>query len=127
MNKENFYPLTYLREAEALRCGALTLREHPEINHPWELISGLKGALEKDLKVIGTKIKGLAHPTAVLYAPENILIEEGAQIDAVYYCPHHPDEKCDCRKPKSGMFIKAADDLKINLSISYMIGDKLQD
>ncbi|MFH1389938.1 MAG: hypothetical protein ABIH56_04375 [Candidatus Margulisiibacteriota bacterium] len=83
MNKENFYPLTYLREAEALRCGALTLREHPEINHPWELISGLKGALEKDLKVIGTKIKGLAHPTAVLYAPENILIEEGAQIEAL--------------------------------------------
>ena len=85
MNKDNFYPLTCLREAEELRCGALTLRDHPErmINYPWELISGLKDDLMADLKVLGAKIRGTVHPSAVLYAPENMIIEEGAQVEAL--------------------------------------------
>jgi D-glycero-D-manno-heptose 1,7-bisphosphate phosphatase len=54
----------------------------------------------------------------------------GAQIDSVYYCMHHPDGRvaeyrmvCDCRKPKPGMILRAADDLDIDLSSSYLIGD----
>jgi D-glycero-D-manno-heptose 1,7-bisphosphate phosphatase len=58
----------------------------------------------------------------------------GANIDAFYYCPHHPDygdqnyrKDCDCRKPKPGMFLKAAEEHKIDLSKSIMIGDKFTD
>ena len=51
------------------------------------------------------------------------LAEQGAHIDAIYYCPHHPDDNCDCRKPKPKMVIHAAQDLDIDLSQSYVIGD----
>jgi D,D-heptose 1,7-bisphosphate phosphatase len=63
-----------------------------------------------------------------------MLQEEGAFIDRFYYCPHHPTEgngvykiDCGCRKPEPGMFLKAAEDMDINLASSYMIGDMPKD
>ena len=65
---------------------------------------------------------------------ETLLGTEGAYLDAIYYCPHHPHKgyegeipklkiDCDCRKPKPGMLLKAAGDFHIDLSNSWMIGD----
>ena len=65
---------------------------------------------------------------------ETLLGAEGAYLDAIYFCPHHPHSgfegevralkiDCDCRKPKPGMLLKAAKDLNIDLSRSFMIGD----
>ena len=51
------------------------------------------------------------------------LAKEGARVDAIYYCPHHPDDGCDCRKPKPKMVLQAASDLNIDLSQSYAVGD----
>ncbi len=51
----------------------------------------------------------------------------GGCIDAVYYCPHTPDEKCSCRKPQPGMYLHAAGDLDLNLERSYVIGDARAD
>lgn len=84
MKKDNFLPLTYLRDAGDLRCGARTLRDHTErkVEYPWDLIGNLKADLEADLKVMGSGIKGTVHPSVVLYAPENMLIEAGAEIEA---------------------------------------------
>ncbi|MBU0758265.1 MAG: HAD-IIIA family hydrolase [Nanoarchaeota archaeon] len=50
-------------------------------------------------------------------------------IDAVYNCVHHPKYTgdCDCRKPKSGLLLKAADEYDIDLDASYMVGDLLSD
>jgi D-glycero-D-manno-heptose 1,7-bisphosphate phosphatase len=60
--------------------------------------------------------------------------EQGAKIDAIYYCPHHPKEgkgqyklDCNCRKPKPGMVLKAVAEHKIDLKNSYMIGDRYKD
>jgi len=50
-----------------------------------------------------------------------------AYIDAIYYCPHHPDEECSCRKPKNEMFKLAAKDFDLKLNKCYIIGDKLTD
>lgn len=69
---------------------------------------------------------------------ETLLGKEGAYIDALYYCPHHPDKgfegerpeykiECGCRKPKPGMLLKAAEDYNIDLSQSIMIGDGKND
>jgi len=62
------------------------------------------------------------------------LRRKGTEVDACYFCPHHPEHgtgeygvECDCRKPLPGMLLKAADDLCIDLSVSWMIGDKLAD
>jgi D,D-heptose 1,7-bisphosphate phosphatase len=56
------------------------------------------------------------------------------RLDGFYYCPHHPEGntvhyavECDCRKPLPGMLLKAADDLGVDLSLSWMIGDILND
>ena len=62
------------------------------------------------------------------------LAEQGAFIDAIYFCPHHPQATvdryrvdCDCRKPRPGMLINAAEELDIDLKQSFMVGDKLSD
>jgi len=51
----------------------------------------------------------------------------GARVDAIYICPHHPDDGCPCRKPKVGMFQQAAEELGLALADSYVVGDRLLD
>jgi len=84
MKKEQFYPLTYLRSVEELRCGARTLKDHPgrKIEFLWDLIAGLKEDLEADFRVLGVGVRGKIHSSVVIYAPENMLIEEGAEVEA---------------------------------------------
>lgn len=48
-------------------------------------------------------------------------------FDAFYYCPHHPDDHCSCRKPQPGMLIKARSDHAIDLKRSFVLGDKDDD
>lgn len=59
------------------------------------------------------------------------LAKSEAWIDRYYFCPHHPEfgsvRDCECRKPRIGMFTKAADDLGIAFNHSWMIGDKIID
>ena len=65
---------------------------------------------------------------------ETLLGKDGAYIDGLYYCPHHPHKgyegerpelkiECECRKPKPGMLMKAAEDFNVDLEKSWMIGD----
>ena len=69
---------------------------------------------------------------------ETLLGKDGAYIDSLYICPHHPDKgfegerpeykfDCDCRKPKPGLLLQAARDFNIDLSQSIMIGDSERD
>lgn len=53
--------------------------------------------------------------------------EAGGRIERVYMCPHAPWENCECRKPKPGLFLRAAIDLSLDLSRSLMIGDAVSD
>jgi histidinol-phosphate phosphatase family protein len=54
---------------------------------------------------------------------QEFLKKNGTHIDRFYYCPHKPDENCQCRKPNPGLFLRAADELQLNLKLSWMIGD----
>ena len=69
---------------------------------------------------------------------ETLLGREGAYLDGIYYCPHHPHKgyereipelkfDCNCRKPKPGMILKAAEEFNIDLVNSWMIGDSESD
>ncbi|MBR1739464.1 MAG: HAD-IIIA family hydrolase [Ruminococcus sp.] len=69
---------------------------------------------------------------------EALLGDEGAYVDDVFYCPHHPDKgfegerkelkiECSCRKPKPGLLYKAAEKYNIDLAGSYMVGDRASD
>jgi D-glycero-D-manno-heptose 1,7-bisphosphate phosphatase len=51
------------------------------------------------------------------------LARAGAEIDAIYYCPHEKQPVCSCRKPAPGMLLRAAREFDIDLSASWMIGD----
>lgn len=64
----------------------------------------------------------------------DILKEQSAHLDGIYYCPHHREAvvpsyrvACDCRKPKAGLLKKAAQELAIDLSKSYVVGDRFLD
>ena len=69
---------------------------------------------------------------------ETLLGKDGAYVDAIYYCPHHPHKgyegeitelkiECECRKPKPGLILKAAKDFNIDIASSWMIGDSEND
>lgn len=55
------------------------------------------------------------------------VVDGGGQIDAIFYCPHAADSKCECRKPKSGMFKRISETLNIELAGIPAIGDSLRD
>ena len=58
---------------------------------------------------------------------KNELLREGAKIDDIYYCPHLPNDGCNCRKPRTGLMERAKDAFEIDFTSSYMVGDKLID
>lgn len=69
---------------------------------------------------------------------ETILGDGGAYLDAIYYCPHHPDKgfegeipelkvQCNCRKPRPGMLLQAADEFNLDLENSWIVGDSYCD
>jgi heptosyltransferase II len=68
----------------------------------------------KDLDAVHMKLKRL-------------LDGAGVTLDAIYFCPHHPDDRCECRKPNRGMIDQAVRECGVNLDRSYLIGDHLRD
>lgn len=71
-------------------------------------------------------------------AMETLLGSEGAYVDGIFVCPHHPDRgfpgeiaeykiECECRKPKPGLLIQAAQQYNVDLEQSYMVGDSVSD
>ena len=68
----------------------------------------------KDLEAIHARLQGL-------------LEQEDAALDAIYFCPHHPDDGCRCRKPNVGMVERAQSELQLDLRHSYLIGDHARD
>jgi D-glycero-D-manno-heptose 1,7-bisphosphate phosphatase len=64
----------------------------------------------------------------------DLLAAEHAHLDGVYICPHHPEaavpayrRQCDCRKPAPGLFLRAAQDLHLDLKHSFVVGDRVND
>ncbi|HMU53884.1 MAG TPA: lipopolysaccharide heptosyltransferase II [Nitrospira sp.] len=68
----------------------------------------------KDLEAVHARLQGL-------------LEADDAALDAIYFCPHHPDDGCRCRKPARGMVDRAVAELQVDLRRSYLIGDQARD
>ncbi len=84
--------------------------------------------------VIATNQAGLARgkfeleDLEAMHAKITKLVEEkGGEIGAIFYCPHHPDENCKCRKPKPGMLDAIEVEFNTSVESSYFIGDSLRD
>jgi D,D-heptose 1,7-bisphosphate phosphatase len=102
-----------------------------------EALSILKNKLNFKLIIISNQsgiARGLitkGNVKAVNRKVNELLSKYNVKIDAFYYCPYHPEfnteEECSCRKPSPEMVLQAADDLKIDLSKSFFIGDAVSD
>lgn len=98
-------------------------------------VEGLRQAQQLGYKLaVITNQSGLAHgyfDETALAAIHNrlreLLAAEGVTLEAIYICPHAPDEGCDCRKPKPGMIEQALRELNGDRSRSLMVGDKPAD
>lgn len=88
--------------------------------------------------VVARNLCSIAELEMIHKKMETLLGNEGAKLDAIYYCPHHPDKgypeenkkykiKCNCRKPKIGMLKAAEKDFNIDFKKSYIIGDSERD
>jgi D-glycero-D-manno-heptose 1,7-bisphosphate phosphatase len=126
-----------------------TLIEDIPYNVRPDLIRFTEGAIDGLLQlkrkgyllIVVSNQSGVAHGyfaeddlTAVQDRLQDILRPSGIQIDAFYFCPHHPGGQvhayakvCPCRKPEPGMILRAASAYNIDLSRSWMIGDILND
>ena len=58
---------------------------------------------------------------------QKFLMKSNTSIDKFYFCPHRPNENCDCRKPKPGLILQAMNEFSINASKSWMVGDSKTD
>ena len=58
---------------------------------------------------------------------QDILKNDDTSYDAIYYCPHKPEENCKCRKPKPGLLLRAAEEHSIDMKNSFLIGDSMTD
>ena len=95
-------------------------------------LARLKGAGAKLVVVtnqsgVGRGIVTLKDLEAIHARLEGLLEQEDAALDAIYFCPHHPDDGCRCRKPNVGMVERAVAELQLDLRRSYLIGDQARD
>lgn len=107
--------------------------------HQVELLPGAAAAIRRlnsaDIPVIVvTNQSGIARGRFTVSEYESVaervaslLSNGGAHLDATYYCPHGPDDGCECRKPGTLLYRNAADDLDIDLAASLYVGDRLRD
>jgi len=108
----------------------------------WEEFEFLPGSLHslKLLKANGIKVivvsnqSGVAKGLMTLEQLEDInqnllkaVRDYGGEIEAIYYCVHNPDDNCECRKPKPGLFLKASKDFGIDLNMTFTVGDYISD
>ncbi len=96
--------------------------------------SGMKAIVVTNQSGVARKFFDEASVDEVHARLRDMLRAEGAFLDGVYYCPHHPTEgrgdylrTCDCRKPAPGLLLRAAEELRLDLARSYMVGDTLKD
>lgn len=120
------------------RDGVLTRERSDYVKTPEELevLPGIASPL-RDLRSRGFRLvivtnqsvvgRGLASDEDMGRIHEKLqleLREIGCYVDAIYYCPHLPGAGCSCRKPEPGLILRAGKDLGIDISSSWMIGDK---
>lgn len=113
---------TYIKSAEEWRPLAGSLEAIARLKHGGYTV------------VVASNQSGLARGyfdvealTAMHKKMEEMLAKVGARIDAIFYCPHGPDDGCDCRKPKPGMLLEIGQRFNVPLKDVVFIGDSISD
>jgi D-glycero-D-manno-heptose 1,7-bisphosphate phosphatase len=99
-----------------------------------ETVDALRALQERYLLIVATNQSGVGRGyfgterlNDINHAIAARLTDAGVDLDAVYYCPHLPEAGCACRKPAPGMLLRAAVDWELDLTTSYMVGDRATD
>ena len=77
--------------------------------------------------MIGRKISGPENLKEIHRNMRDAVKRHGGIIHDIFFCPHRPDENCDCRKPKPGLILQAQKKYDIDLSTACMVGDSAKD
>ena len=77
--------------------------------------------------MIGRKISSLKCLDEIHRNMKDTVNRQGGKIHDIFFCPHRPDENCDCRKPKPGLIIQAQKKHRVDLSTACMVGDSAKD
>jgi histidinol-phosphate phosphatase family protein len=108
----------------------------------WEEFNFIPGSLEAlaDLKKHGCRVIVVTNQANIgrgVMTPANLtdlhrrmlreIIKAGGDVEAIYFCPHRPEEHCDCRKPQPGMLLTAARERGLSLRTAFLIGDDYDD
>lgn len=93
-----------------------------ELNH-----AGFKAIVVTNQRGVAKGLITIAELEAIHQQMREHLASEGAEIGAIYYCPHELDPPCACRKPSPGMLLEAARAHNIDVATSWMIGDSVKD
>ena len=89
--------------------------------------SGFRVAIATNQSGIARGLLDMATLNAINDKMHRALAQLGGRIDAMFYCPHAPDDHCDCRKPKTGMIEDIARRFSVELADVYAVGDSLRD
>ena len=112
----------YVRSLSQVRFlpGALeAVAEHSQLGWPMVIVT--------NQSCIGRGLVGREVVDEINALVVDAVEARGGRIDAVIVCPHHPQDRCGCRKPRPGMLADAAARLSIDLGRSYMVGDNITD
>jgi D-glycero-D-manno-heptose 1,7-bisphosphate phosphatase len=113
--------------------------EYIKSEHEWRPIAGSLEAIAKLHRggyqvVVATNQSGIARgyysleTLAAIHAKMNLMVEQrGGRIDGIFYCPHRPDEGCECRKPKPGLLLRALAQFDADPAQTVMVGDSEKD
>jgi D-glycero-D-manno-heptose 1,7-bisphosphate phosphatase len=136
-------PFAVFMDRDGTVCEEVGYVNHPSRCH----IFAFSAKAIRAINQAGAKAVIISNQAGVArgYFPESLVLEvnqkiarglkaKGARLDAIYFCPHHPDVgeppyrlDCQCRKPRRGMLDRAVSELGVDLSRSYIIGDRKSD
>ncbi|HEY75931.1 MAG TPA: D-glycero-beta-D-manno-heptose 1,7-bisphosphate 7-phosphatase [Thermoflexia bacterium] len=131
-----------MRRAVFIDRDGVICRNREDYVKDWEEFHFLPGALDAlarlartDLRVVVVTNQSAINrgivPVDVVESIHARMVEaieaRGGRIDGIFYCPHRPDEGCNCRKPRPGLLLQAAEALDLDLEGSYLIGDAESD
>ena len=89
--------------------------------------AGWHVAVASNQSGLGRGLFDVASLNAIHAKMHKMLAAYGGRIDAVFYCPHTPDEGCSCRKPQSGLFEQIAERFGVDLKLVPVVGDTVRD
>jgi D-glycero-D-manno-heptose 1,7-bisphosphate phosphatase len=89
--------------------------------------AGWEAVVVTNQALVGRGLLSLADLEHIHARLRSLLAEAGGTIRAIYVCPHTPHDDCDCRKPRPGLIMRAAADLRLALAQTFFVGDDLRD